>query len=147
VLLLGAASIFSKNVLTDALGLATTDRSRMIWTRALVLICAVLALVLWIFAKTSLVDLLLFYYNGITQLAPGVILALVWPRVSAWAVGAGLLTGELIAIYALHISSGPWGINPGFIALLANVAVCAGVALLFPRRRIQRRSVEAGVTG
>jgi len=146
VLLLGAASIFSKNVLTDAFGVATTDRSRMIWTRALVLICAVLALVLWIFAKTSLVDLLLFYYNGITQLAPGVILALFWPRVSAWAVGAGLVVGEVLAAYTLHLSTGPFGINPGFIALLANLAVCAGVAMFFPRRHLQRPQVEAGIT-
>jgi len=137
VLLLGAASIFSKNVLTDALGVATTDRSRITWTRALVLICAVLALVLWIFAKTSLVDLLLFYYNGITQLFPGIILALLWPRVSAWAVGAGLLTGEILAAYALHSSVGPWGINPGLIALFANIAVCAVVTLAMPRQVTQ----------
>lgn len=133
VLLLGAASIFSKNVLTDAFGVATSDRSRLFWTRALVLIVASLSLVLWIFARTSLVDLLLFYYNGVTQLFPGIIFALVWKRVSAWAVAAGLITGEIIAAYSLHVSIGPWGINPGFIALVANVAVCCAVAFAFPR--------------
>jgi len=135
VLLLGAASIFSKNVLSDAFGVATTDRSRMFWTRSLVLICAALALVLWIFEKTSLVDLLLFYYNGVTQILPGILFALFWPRVSAWAAGAGLLVGECAAAYSLHVSAGPWGINPGFIALLANVAVCVCVALFFPRKQ------------
>ncbi len=136
VLLLGAASIFSKNVLSDAFGVARTDRSRMFWTRALVLICACLALLLWIVAKTSLVDLLLFYYNGITQLLPAVLLALFWPRVSAWAAGAGLITGEIVAAYSLHLTSGPWGVNLGFIALLANAAVCVLVALAFPRRSL-----------
>ena len=134
VLLLGAASIFSKNVLSDAFGVATTDRSRLFWTRALVLICAALALVLWILAKTSLVDLLLFYYNGISQLLPGVLLALIWPRVSAWAVGAGLVVGECAAAYSLHLSTGPFGINAGFLALLMNAVVCVIVALLVPRR-------------
>lgn len=134
VLLLGAASYFSKNVLTDAFGVATSDRSRLFWTRALVLIVAVLALVLWIFAKTSLVDLLLFYYNGITQFLPAVIFALVWKRVSAWAAGAGIVTGEIVAAYSLHLSSGPWGVNPGFLALVANVAVCTAIALAFPRK-------------
>ncbi len=138
VLLLGAASIFSKNVLTDAFGVATTDRSRLFWTRALVLVVAVLALVLWIFAKTSLVDLLLFYYNGITQFMPAVIFALIWKRVSAWAAGAGIVTGEIVAAYSLHLSSGPWGINPGFLALLANVAVCAVIALVFPREKMMK---------
>ncbi len=140
VLLLGAASIFSKNVLTDAFGVAKTDRSRLLWTRVLVLAVAVLALVLWIFAKTSLVDLLLFYYNGVTQLFPGVIFALVWKRVGAWAVGSGLVAGEIVAAYALHSTSGPWGINSGFIALALNAAVCACVALVFPRRL---RTIEA----
>jgi solute:Na+ symporter, SSS family len=137
VLLLGAASIFSKNVLTDAFGIASSDRSRMFWTRALVLICAVLSLVLWIVAKTSLVDLLLFYYNGITQLVPGVLLALIWPRVSAWAVGVGLICGEVGAALTLHVSAGPWGINPGFIALTINAAVCVVLALALPRKAVR----------
>lgn len=143
VLLLGAASIFSKNVLTDLFGVATSDRSRMFWTRALVLVVAILALVLWIVAKTSLVDLLLFYYNGVTQLLPGVLFALIWKRVSAWAVGAGLLAGEIVAAYSLHVAGGPWGINPGFIALLANVAVCALVTTAFPRKMEAADAVAA----
>lgn len=142
VLILGAASIFSKNVLTDAFGVATTDRSRLIWTRVLVLVVAVLALVLWIAAKTSLVDLLLFYYNGITQLIPGVLFGLVWKRVSAWAVAAGLIAGEVVAAYSLHSSTGPWGINSGLLALLANVVVCSLVAIAFPRTREKPAAVQ-----
>jgi SSS family solute:Na+ symporter len=140
VLLLGAASIFSKNVLSDAFGVATSDHSRLFWTRALVLICAALALVLWIFAKTSLVDLLLFYYNGITQLFPAVILALIWPRINAWAAGAGLIVGECAAAVSIHASSGPWGINTGFIALVVNVVVSVVVALVFPSPLASTRS-------
>jgi SSS family solute:Na+ symporter len=128
-LLLGAASVFSKNVLGDALNVATGDRARTWATRILVLIVAFLALMLWIFFKTSLVDLLLFYYVGITQLAPGVIFALVWPRVGAWAVGAGLIAGECVAFYSLHNTIAPGGINAGFFALLINAAICALVAL------------------
>lgn len=124
VLLLGAASIFSRNVLGDTR-----------YVRVLVLVCAVLSLTLWIFAKTSLVDLLLFYYNGITQLAPGVIAALFLQRVSARAVGAGLLAGETVAAYSLHASMGPLGINPGLIALACNVIVLAAVAFAFPRAK------------
>lgn len=138
VLILGAASIFSKNVLTDAFGVATTDRSRLLWTRILVLAIAVLSLVLWIFAKTSLVDLLLFYYNGITQFIPGILFALVWKRVSAWAVLSGIIVGELAAAYSLHASTGPFGINSGLLAVIANVLVCSTVALLFPRKQKAR---------
>jgi SSS family solute:Na+ symporter len=125
VLLLGAASIFSRNVI---------GHTR--YVRVMVLICAVLALVLWIYEKTSLVDLLLFYYNGIAQLAPGVMFALFWKRVSAWAVAAGLIVGEVLAMYALHQTFGPGGLNPGLLALCANTIVVVLVALAFPRKTI-----------
>lgn len=125
VLLLGAASVFSRNVL---------NHTR--WVRPLVLVCAILALVLWIFAKTSLVELLLFYYNGITQLAPGVMLSLFWKRLSAWSVGAGLAAGEAYAAYALHVPNGPYGINNGLIALACNLAVLAVAGVLFPRKSV-----------
>ena len=134
-LLLGAASVFSKNVLGDALNIATGDRERTFATRVLVLVVAVLALILWIFYKTSLVDLLLFYYIGITQLAPGVIFALVWRRVNGWAVGAGLVAGEFLAYYSLHHTFVPWGWNAGFFALIVNVAVCALVAIAIPANK------------
>ncbi|MBC5800837.1 MAG: sodium:solute symporter family protein [Candidatus Eremiobacteraeota bacterium] len=122
VLLLGAASIFARNVLGNTR-----------YVRVLVLVCAVLSLALWIVAKTSLVELLLFYFNGITQLAPGVMLGLAWRRVSGWAVGSGLVVGELVAAYSLHASTGPMGINWGLVALGCNVAVLTAVALVFPR--------------
>jgi SSS family solute:Na+ symporter len=133
-LLLGAASVFSKNVLGDVFNAATGDRERTMATRILVLVVAFLALTLWIFFKTSLVDLLLFYYVGITQLAPGVIFALVWPRVGPWAVGAGLIAGECVGFYSLHNPIAPGGINAGFYALLINAAICALVTLLVKKK-------------
>lgn len=134
-LLLGAASVFSKNVLSDVFNLATGDQARTLATRILVLVVAFLALLLWIYFKTSLVDLLLFYYVGVTQLAPGVFFAIAWPRVGAWHVAAGLLAGEYIGFYSLHNPIAPGGINAGFFALLINVAICAALALVFPAKK------------
>lgn len=133
-LLLGAASVFSKNVLSDVFDVAHSDRARTLSTRVLVLIIALLALVLWIYLKASLVDLLLFYYVGITQLAPGVIFALVWPRVGPRAVGAGLIAGECVGFYSLHNPIAPGGINAGFYALLINAAICALVTLVIKKK-------------
>jgi SSS family solute:Na+ symporter len=120
--LLTAAAVVSRNVL---------GHTR--WVRPMVLVCAVLAFALWFFAKTSLVDILLFIYNGTAQLAPGIVFGLVWKRVNAWAVGAGILAGEVIAVYSVHASSGPWGINLGLIALCVNMLVCAGITLCSPK--------------
>lgn len=131
VLLLGAATVVSRNVF---------GHTR--WVRPMVLLCAALALVTWLFAKTTLVDLLLLIYNGITQLAPGVLLGLFWKRVTAWAVAAGLVVGEGIAIYTLHSGMGPWGINNGIIALGANSAICVLVTLVSPRVVRQRSDFD-----
>lgn len=133
-LLLGAASVFSKNVLSDWFNTATGDRARTMATRILVLVVAFLALMLWIFFKASLVDLLLFYYVGITQLAPGVIFAIVWPRVGAWAVAAGLVAGEALGYFFVHFAIAPGGINGGFYALLINAAVCVLLTLVLKKK-------------
>jgi SSS family solute:Na+ symporter len=125
VLLLGAATVISRNVL---------GHTR--WVRPLVLACAALALILWLFARTTLVDLLLFYYNGISQVAPGIMLGLCWKRVNVWAVAAGLVAGETVAMLTLHANAGPWGLNLGFVALCINVAVCVLVTLLMPVREV-----------
>ena len=40
-----------------------------------------------------MVELLLLYYNGITQFAPGVIASFLWKRATAWGVGLGIAAG------------------------------------------------------
>jgi len=129
--LLGAASVLSKNVLGDLFNIATTDRARTAATRLLVVVIAILALGLWLSARTTLVDLLLLYYNGITQMAPGVVFGLVWPRVRGVAVAAGIAAG-LIVVAILHY--GPalnaHGLNIGFFALGINLVICVGITLL-----------------
>jgi SSS family solute:Na+ symporter len=129
-LLLGAASIFTKNVLGDALGIATGDAARTLATRLCVIVVALLALGLWLTAQKTIVEFLLIYYNGITQFAPGVIAAFIWRRVTAWGVGAGIAAGFAVAIPLTFLNLSPLGINPGFLALVANVAVLTAVSLI-----------------
>ena len=131
--LLGAASIFAKNVL-GTFGIATSDAHRMFATRALVLVVAALALGFWLEGARTLVELILIYYNGITQFAPGVVAAFLWRRATAWGVAAGILVGLALAIALTNSATTPWGLNAGFIALTANVAVMVAVSLLTPNR-------------
>jgi solute:Na+ symporter, SSS family len=133
-LLLGAASIFAKNVL-GAFGIATGDRERMLATRILVLVVAVLALGFWLTEQKTLVELILMYYNGITQFMPGAVAAFVWRRATAWGVAAGILVGLGLAVGLTAANLSPWGINTGFVALLGNVAVLLAVSVLTPARR------------
>jgi len=131
--LLAAASIFTKNVLGDWLHTATSDQARMRATRLLVLVVAVLALLFWLYEKTTLVNLLLIAYNGVTQFFPGAVLAFAWRRTSAWGVSAGIVAGIVVlAVLALAGITIVGGINAGFFALLLNAAVCAIVSLFTP---------------
>jgi SSS family solute:Na+ symporter len=128
-LLLAGASVITKNVAGDIFGVATGDASRTLLTRLLVIVVALLALGVWLTARKTVVELLLLYYNGVTQFTPGAVAAFVWKRATAWAVGAGIAVGLAVAIPLAALNIAPWGINAGFLALAANVAVMVAVSL------------------
>jgi SSS family solute:Na+ symporter len=128
-LLLATASVVAKNVLSDGLGLARSDSARVLATRLLVLGVALVALLLWLFEKSSLVGLLLIVYDGITQLLPGVVCAFAWPRANAWGVGIGIAGGIATAAVLTGSATLPWGLNPGFVALIVNVLLLVPVSI------------------
>jgi SSS family solute:Na+ symporter len=128
-LLLAGASVITKNVAGDAFGLATSDRSRTLLTRIVVVVVALLALGIWMIAQKTVVELLLLYYNGITQFFPGVVAAFVWKRATAWGAGLGILAGVAVAVPLAALNVTPLGLNAGFIGLLANVVVLVAVSL------------------
>ncbi len=133
-LLLGAASVVAKNVLSDGLGLARSDRARVVATRVLVLVSAVLSLAFWLVEKQTLVGLLLIVYSGITQFMPGVACAFLWRRATAWGVGAGLICGLAAAGWLGASATSLAGLNTGFVALILNVVVLVAVSLATKRR-------------
>ncbi len=121
--ILGAASLFAKNVLGDGFGVGTTDVGRIRATRMLIFVVGALALCWWLVARTSLVGLLLIGYSGVTQFFPGVVLALGARRPPATAIGAGIVAGiVVVATAALLGAPTVYGLNVGVFALLANVA-------------------------
>ncbi len=129
-LLLSAASIIAKNIGGDLFSFALSDRNRVILTRALVVVLGLGALVLWITLKTTLVSMLLLYYNGITQFAPAFFLGVFWRRTTTAAITAGLIAGIVIALIFAARNVSPFGINPGFIALAVNVTLVVAITLL-----------------
>ena len=133
-LVLGGASVITKNVAGDLLGIATSDAEWTRLTRALVIVVAFLALAVWLVAQKTVVEMLLLYYNGVAQFLPGVAATFLWRRGTAWAVGAGIATGLAVAVPLAAFNVTPWGINPGFVGLAANVAVLILVSLGTRRR-------------
>jgi solute:Na+ symporter, SSS family len=133
-LLLAAAGVFVENVL-GAFGIAVGDAAKTRATRLLVIVVAVFALGLWLIERTTLVQLLLYYYNGITQFVTGFVAALAWRRANAWGVTSGILVGLALAIVLTNVKVSLWGLNPGFVALAANVACLIAVSLLTTKRK------------
>lgn len=131
-LLLAGASVITKNVAGDAFGIATSDRSRTMLTRVLVLVVAVLALGVWLVAQKTVVEMLLLYYNGVTQFLPGAAATFLWRRATAWGVAAGIAAGLAVAVPLAALNVTPLGINAGFLGLAANVAVLIMVSLATP---------------
>ena len=129
-LLLSSASILAKNIGSDVLGIARDDRSRLMLTRAMVVAIGLFALILWLTFKTTLVSLLLLYYNGVSQFAPAFFLGCFWPRTSRLAIALGLGTGIVVAVALAATNISLLGINPGFIGLALNTAIVVGVTLL-----------------
>jgi SSS family solute:Na+ symporter len=140
-LLLAGSAVITKNVAGDAFGIATGDAARTRLTRVLVIVVAFLALGFWLTAQRTVVELLLLYYNGITQFAPGVMASFLWRRATALAVGSGITAGLAVAIPLAALNIAPWGINPGFAGLAANVAVLIVVSRCLPRRAASRKGV------
>ena len=126
VQLLAAASILSKNVLSDGFGIALAPSAQTRTTRAFVLIVAGAAFVFWLLARTTLVGLLLIAYNGITQLFPGVVLSFLPRRPAALSVGLGISGGILTLVWAAGAGVAvAEGMNIGLVALAVNGATLA----------------------
>jgi Na+/proline symporter len=90
--ILAAASLLSRNL--SGFGLpAEKQKQRTAVTRLWIVLLSILAFGLWIFARTTLVGLLLIAYSGITQIFPGLILSLRKRPPNPWSVAIGILVG------------------------------------------------------
>lgn len=134
-LLLSTASVVAKNIGSDLFGIGREDRARLRLTRLMVVVMGLLALGLWLAYRTSLVDLLLLTYNGISQFMPAYAFGAYWKRTSTAGVAAGIIVGITLACTLAATGTAPFGINAGFVGLVANVIVLVSVSLAFPSGR------------
>jgi SSS family solute:Na+ symporter len=136
ILLLTAATLFSKNVVRSLFAPDMDDRQLARLVRAMVVALSLVSLYLAIYSSTTLVSLLLLGYAGITQLFPGVVLGLFWRRAATRGVFLGIVCGEATVAVLVLTGRDPFhGWSAGFIALCLNFLVAVGVSLLVTRRR------------
>ncbi|PRY15315.1 sodium:solute symporter family protein [Kineococcus rhizosphaerae] len=94
---------------------------------------------------SGLVVLALVSYQGIVQLAPTLLLGVLWKRGNAVGATAGMVSGFVTAavLQVLHPVSVPWagGLTSGVVALVVNTAVYVTCAYALPSRS-QREHVD-----
>jgi SSS family solute:Na+ symporter len=123
--ILAAASLLSRNLFPSKEE-HLTQRTRL-W----IIVLALLAFLLWVYNRVTLVGLLLIGYSGITQLFPGLVLSLRKRPPHALSVGIGIIVAlVLLTVFALRGISVIYGANVGTVALAVNV-VCLFVTDFF----------------
>lgn len=136
ILLLGAASIFGRNVVLPLK--RDLPDATVLWVSRLAMIAfAGIAVWLSVTQNRSLVEIGLSAYAAIGMLAPGVFLAFIWPRANAIGVFAGIVVGYLALL--LPAADAFWAAtlpewDRGLVAMGVNAVVAIGVSLVTPAR-------------
>jgi SSS family solute:Na+ symporter len=132
-LLLTAATLCVKNLYRPLLAPSITDDQVAKLARVMVVVLGVISLFFAIYSSTTLVNLLLMGYAGVSQFFPGVVLGLYWTRVTMPGVFAGLIVGVATAMFLMLSHRDPlFGWSAGFLALCVNFVVTVLVSLLRP---------------
>src|SRR5207249_1265658 len=119
---LAAASLISRNVVTPLRG-GPREQQRAGTTRWLVVLVATLAFVLWAFAHTTMIGLVLMGYSIIVQLFPGIVFSFRRRPPKALSVGIGIAIAFVILIVFRTARVNVWsGIHTGLVALVCNAA-------------------------
>lgn len=135
ILTLTSATLFAKNFYRPVIAPGMSDTQVATMAKALVLVISAITLYFAIYSSTTLVNLLLLGYSGVTQFFPGVVLGLYWRRASMAGVFSGMVAGVAAVAYLMLNKMDPFmGINAGFFALCLNFMVTILVSLIVPAR-------------
>jgi SSS family solute:Na+ symporter len=131
ILVLFGSTLLAKNVYQVVFDPSASEDRVMRLSRAMVLPITAAALLFALLLPRALVNLLLIGYDGVSQFFPGVVLGLFWKRVTSVGVISGLLTGLALVVALVFGGHDPiFGINAGFVALVANVIITVVVSIL-----------------
>jgi SSS family solute:Na+ symporter len=140
MILLTASTLAAKNVVRPVFAPQMTDQGVARLAKGIVLLLSLISLYLALHSSATLVSLLLLGYAGVTQFFPGVVLGLFWHRATARGVLAGLFTGIAIEAALLLTKHDPiYGVNSGFLALIANMTVTMFASLSTSSKQQQNK--------
>lgn len=131
ILVLFASTLLAKNVYKVVFNPRASEEKVMRISRLMVLVITTLALIFAFKFQKELVYLLIFGYDGVTQFFPGVVLGLVWKRVTKAGVISGMIVGLGIVYTFIALKWDPFlGINVGFFGLIINCIITVLVSMM-----------------
>lgn len=145
--ILGAATLFAKNLWRPVFAPGMSDRQVANLARVMVLVITAVSLYFALHSSSTLVALLLLGYAGVTQFFPGVVLGLFSERVTMPAIFSGMAVGVGAVAFLLLSKRDPiFGLNAGFVALCLNFIVVAVVSMLTSQRArdLEKASPQGG---
>ncbi|WP_167100786.1 sodium:solute symporter [Mycobacterium sp. DL592] len=120
----------------------TAPRQREL-SQAVALLAGIAALAMTYVWPNALVRLSLISYEGMAQLMPAVLLALLWRKISATAILSGLVIGVSLVSWLVFTDRDPFhGINAGLVALAANLAAVAAISAIRPAHTPEDRIAQ-----
>jgi SSS family solute:Na+ symporter len=141
LMLIGASTLLAENIYRPLSRSATPSQVQLV-ARVLVWVIAAITLFFSANSNATIVALLLMGYNFVTQFFPAVILG-VFTKRGANRIGAisGILVGVImVAIFSLTGTSIIWGLNSGFLAVIANAIVVLAVSAATPSSAVVESS-------
>jgi SSS family solute:Na+ symporter len=126
-----AASIYVQDFHRKLFDREQSDHGRRTLIRVVAIIVGVVAYVIAVTTKMSLVAMLLAAYGAIVQPAPITVAAFFWKRATAAGAVAGLVLGSITTLL-LYLNPGlrPFGLHEGIVGLTVNCSALIAFSLL-----------------
>jgi SSS family solute:Na+ symporter len=113
-------------------GLSGAQQRR--WSQVVMVLYLLLSIASAAQSSQLLVTINNLFYFGISQFLPGMLGILFLRKTQPFAIIAGILAGDVIAIAIFELKIPVGGINAGFIGLLVNLAIVFAALYLAPGR-------------
>ena len=140
---LAIGPIVSRNLVPGLSG----DQQRR-WSQVVMALYLILSIAAAAKSSQLLVTINNLFYFGISQSLPGMLGILFLRRIRPFAIIAGIMAGDAIAIAIYELAIPVGGINAGFVGLLVNFAIVFAILSLSPGKdrtpiiaRRQRQSI------
>lgn len=130
VISLVVGGIFTRNIVTSI-----PENKQRKWSQVVVVIYLLISMLLTVSLPSLMLNLINTAYFGFGQILPGILSIIFWKRATAIGVGAGILTGTVIALSFQFAGISIFSINTGLIALCFNFPVLIIVSLLTSKNK------------